>query len=233
MDSQEVLKPPHQPSERDKTSPRLLQWTLMLVTTILIVQHSWRPNQVVHCQTALLKSSGGIQICKKSLTSWRRINSLMTRKELARLLSRHLCSLSTTRPCTTCTSNQSRTYMYKESGSSESATTTSFAHYTCGKSLSNSRCGYNGFAQDCEWKQSCAGFGRPARWPFVCPNPDQRWSESHRFYWKRWSHFLESPEVLLSDQGTNILSHLTTNICDLQGIRKLTQQPTIPNVMGW
>ena len=41
------------------------------------------------------------------------------------------------------------------------------------------------------------------------------------------------PEALLSDRGTNLLSHLMQDVCQLMGIKKLIQQLTIPNAMEW
>ena len=45
--------------------------------------------------------------------------------------------------------------------------------------------------------------------------------------------FCGVPEALLSDRGTNLLSHLITDACRLSGVRNLKQLPTIPSVMGW
>ena len=59
-----------------------------------------------------------------------------------------------------------------------------------------------------------------SKWPLVFPVPDQK---AHRLakLLVEVVPFFGVPEALLSDRGTNLLSHLMKDVCKLMGIRKL------------
>lgn len=58
------------------------------------------------------------------------------------------------------------------------------------------------------------------KWPMVYAAPDQKLSQLARLLAEEVVAFCEVPEALLSDRGTNLLSHLVQNVCMLLGIKK-------------
>ena len=59
------------------------------------------------------------------------------------------------------------------------------------------------------------------KWPFIFPMPDQKAIRIVRLLVEEVIPITGVPECLLSDRGTNLLSHLMTDVCALLGIKKL------------
>ena len=59
------------------------------------------------------------------------------------------------------------------------------------------------------------------KWPLAFPAPDQKFSHIARLLVEEIVPLFGVPEALLSDQGTNLLSHLMLNVCQLLEIKKL------------
>ena len=59
------------------------------------------------------------------------------------------------------------------------------------------------------------------KWPMVYPVPDQKMTPLVELLTKEVVPFFGVPEVLLSDCGTNLHSHLITDVCAKLGITKL------------
>ena len=59
------------------------------------------------------------------------------------------------------------------------------------------------------------------KWPFVFPMPDQKAIRLVRLLVEEVIPITGVPECLLSDRGTNLLSHLMTDVCTLLGVKKL------------
>ena len=60
------------------------------------------------------------------------------------------------------------------------------------------------------------------KYPLVYPVPDQK---SIRIARQEVVPLFEVPEALLSDRGTNLLSHLMKDVCQMLGIKKLAYHP--------
>ena len=60
-----------------------------------------------------------------------------------------------------------------------------------------------------------------SKWPLVFPVPDQKAIRLARLLVEEEVPMFGVPEALLSDRGTNLLSHLMEDVCNLLGIRKL------------
>ena len=58
------------------------------------------------------------------------------------------------------------------------------------------------------------------KWPIVVPMPDQKSSRIVQILVEEVIPFFGVPEALLSDRGTNLLSHLMRDVCRLLGIEK-------------
>ena len=71
------------------------------------------------------------------------------------------------------------------------------------------------------------------KWPLVYPILDQKAVRIVKLLVEEVVSFFGAPEALLSDRGTNLLSHLMKDVCECWGFKNSTQQLTIPNVMGW
>ena len=56
------------------------------------------------------------------------------------------------------------------------------------------------------------------KWPFVFPMPDQKTTRIVRLLVDEVIPLFGVPEALLSDRGTNLLSHLMRDVCALLGI---------------
>ena len=59
------------------------------------------------------------------------------------------------------------------------------------------------------------------RWPFVFPAPDQKAIRIVRLL-EEIVPVIGVPDALLSDHGTNLLSHLMQDVCQLLGVTKLS-----------
>ena len=59
------------------------------------------------------------------------------------------------------------------------------------------------------------------KWPLVFPIPDQKSIRIVQILAEEVVPFFGVPEALLSDRGTNLMSHLMRDLCDLLGIKKL------------
>ena len=58
------------------------------------------------------------------------------------------------------------------------------------------------------------------KWPFVFPKPDQKAIRLVKLLVEEVIPITGVPECLLSDGGTNLLSHLMTDVCVLLGVKK-------------
>ena len=58
------------------------------------------------------------------------------------------------------------------------------------------------------------------KWPMVYPVPEQKMTSLVELQTKEVVPFFGVPEVLLSDRGTNLLSHLITDVCAKLGNTK-------------
>ena len=68
------------------------------------------------------------------------------------------------------------------------------------------------------------------KWPLAFPIPNQRAVRLVKLLTEEVIPLFGFPEALLSDRGTNLVSHLMLDVCKKLGIHKLTQPPTILNV---
>ena len=64
------------------------------------------------------------------------------------------------------------------------------------------------------------------KWPIVFPMPDQKSIRIIKILAEEVIPWIGVPEALLSDRGTNLLSHLM-DICSLMGIEKLNTTPSV------
>ena len=60
-----------------------------------------------------------------------------------------------------------------------------------------------------------------SKWPLVFLVPDQKAERLARLLVNEVVPFCGVPEALLSDRGTNLLSHLMQDVCRLLGVKKL------------
>ena len=70
------------------------------------------------------------------------------------------------------------------------------------------------------------------KWPMVYPVPDQKMTPLVELLTKEVVPFFGVPEVLLSDCGTNLHSHLITDVCAKLGITKLNTTAYHPGCDG-
>ncbi len=70
------------------------------------------------------------------------------------------------------------------------------------------------------------------KWPFVFAVPDQKTHCIARLIVEEVVPMVGVPEVLLSDRGTNLLSHLMRDVCELLGIEKLNTTAYHPQCNG-
>ena len=70
------------------------------------------------------------------------------------------------------------------------------------------------------------------KWPIVFAIPDQKTERIVRILVHEIIPFCGVPEALLSDRGTNLLSHLMMDTCELLGIRKLNTTACNPQCDG-
>ena len=71
------------------------------------------------------------------------------------------------------------------------------------------------------------------KWPMAHPIPDQKSERIARMIIEEILPFFGVPEALLSDRGTNLLSHLMLDLCNMFGTKKLNTTAYHPqcNVM--
>ena len=70
------------------------------------------------------------------------------------------------------------------------------------------------------------------KWPVVFPVPDQKAERLVRLLCEEIVPMFGVPEVLLSDRGANLLSHLMTDVCTLLGVEKLNTTSYHPECDG-
>ena len=70
------------------------------------------------------------------------------------------------------------------------------------------------------------------KWPMVFAIPDQKAEQITRLLCEEVVPFFGVPEALLSDRGTNLLSHLMLDVCDLLGTKKLNTTAYHPECDG-
>ena len=70
------------------------------------------------------------------------------------------------------------------------------------------------------------------KWPMVYAVPDQKTERITKLLCEEIVLFFGVPKVLLSDQGTNLLSHLMLRICRSLGIIKLNTTSYHPECDG-
>ena len=70
------------------------------------------------------------------------------------------------------------------------------------------------------------------KWPMVYPIPDQKAERIVKILVEEIIPSFGIPESLLSDRGTNLLSHLMLDVCKLLGIRKLNTTAYHPQADG-
>ena len=71
-----------------------------------------------------------------------------------------------------------------------------------------------------------------SKWPMVYPMPDQKAERIVKLLVEEIVPFFGVPEALLSDRGTNLLSHLMKDVCGLLGIKKLNTTAYHPECDG-
>ena len=71
-----------------------------------------------------------------------------------------------------------------------------------------------------------------SKWPMVYPIPDQKAVRIAQLIAEEVVPFFGVPEALLSDRGTNLLSHLVLDLCKLLGIKKLNTTAYHPQCDG-
>ena len=72
-----------------------------------------------------------------------------------------------------------------------------------------------------------------SKYPLVFPIPDQKAVRVARLLAKEVIPLFGVPETLLSDRGTNLLSHLVQDLYKMLGIRKLNTTAYHPQCEGW
>ena len=70
------------------------------------------------------------------------------------------------------------------------------------------------------------------KWPMVYPVPDQKTERIVKLLTEEIVPFFGVPEALLTDRGTNLLSHLMLDVCKLLGIKKLNTTAYHPQCDG-
>ena len=71
-----------------------------------------------------------------------------------------------------------------------------------------------------------------SKFPLAFPVPDQKTERLVRLLVEQVVPLFVVPEALLSDRGTNLLSHLMTSVCQLLGIKKLNTTSYHPQCDG-
>ena len=70
------------------------------------------------------------------------------------------------------------------------------------------------------------------KWPLVYPAPDQEALRLVKLLTEEVIPFFGVPEALLSDRGTNLMSHLMTDVCRKLDIQKLNTTAYHPQCDG-
>ncbi len=70
-------------------------------------------------------------------------------------------------------------------------------------------------------------------WPMVFPMPNQKTTRVVRILVEEVIPLIGVPKALLSDRGTNLLSHLMMDVCQLLGIQKLSTTAYHPQLVRW
>ena len=70
------------------------------------------------------------------------------------------------------------------------------------------------------------------KWPMVYPVPDQKTERIMKLLTEEIVPFFGVPDALLTDCGTNLLSHLMLDVCKLLGIKKLNTTAYHPQCNG-
>ncbi len=70
------------------------------------------------------------------------------------------------------------------------------------------------------------------KWPVVIPMPDQKTNRVVRTLVEEIIPVFGVPEALLSDRGTNLMSHLMKDVCELLGIEKYNTTAYHPQCNG-
>lgn len=70
------------------------------------------------------------------------------------------------------------------------------------------------------------------KWPLVYPAPDQKSIRIAKLLAEEVVPMFGVPEALLSDRGTNLLSHLMQEVCELLGVTKLNTTAYHPACNG-
>ena len=70
------------------------------------------------------------------------------------------------------------------------------------------------------------------KWPMVYMMPDQKKERIARIIVQELLPFFGMPEAILSDRGTNLLSHLMPDLCELLGTKKLNTAAYHPEYDG-
>lgn len=70
------------------------------------------------------------------------------------------------------------------------------------------------------------------KWPLVFPLPDQKSLRVAKLLAEEVVPHYGVPEVLLTDRGANLLSHLVLDLCNMLGIRKLNMTAYDPQCDG-
>lgn len=71
-----------------------------------------------------------------------------------------------------------------------------------------------------------------SKWPMVFPTPDQKTERIAQLLVEEIIPCFGVPEAVLSDRGTNLLSHLMKDICRMLGIKKLNTTANHPQCNG-
>ena len=70
------------------------------------------------------------------------------------------------------------------------------------------------------------------KWPMVFPAPDQKTARIARLLAEEIVPLFGVPDALLSDRGTNLLSHLMQDVCKLLSVTKLNTTAYHPQCNG-
>ena len=70
-----------------------------------------------------------------------------------------------------------------------------------------------------------------SKWPMVFAVPDQKTNAIVELLTKEVIPFYGASEAVVTDRGTNLLSHLVRDVCSKLGITKLNAQHTIQNIV--
>lgn len=71
-----------------------------------------------------------------------------------------------------------------------------------------------------------------SKYPLVFPVPDQKSVRIARLLVEDVVPFFGVPEALLSDRGSNLLSHLMRDVCEMLGVKKLNTTAYHPQCDG-